>query len=85
MRTSVILRSFNEIDFGRYRLPIITVYDNPIDFEGKCVARLFDCDEATRYCVVSDSIDELLSDIPLRFSKIEKMEDDDPNIVAIYV
>lgn len=83
---STILTSFNNFDFSNFKMPIITVYECPTDFEDKYVARLFDLQQPTPQCVVKNTLEELLAEIPdIRFTNIGRMHGDDPKIICVFI
>lgn len=80
-----VLSTFYDMDFSGFRIPMIVVYDHPIDCPTKFVARLFDLDKLTKYAIVADSLEELQENIPPRFFRLARQENDDPTIVEIWV
>jgi hypothetical protein len=80
-----VLPSFYELDFSAFRLPMIVIYDHPIDCSTKFVARVFDVEKITKYAIVADSLVEIRENIPPHFVKFERQENDDADIVEIWV
>ncbi|WP_089610078.1 hypothetical protein [Dehalobacterium formicoaceticum] len=67
------------------RVPIIVIYNNPADYPGKFVARLWDVNKPTRYAVVKDTLEEARKAIPYFMWRIGRDEKDDPVIVEIWM
>jgi hypothetical protein len=86
-RTTTIIKSFlpKEINLGVYQVPIITVYKQPKDFPENYVARLFNLQQPTKYAMVEKSLEAIREGIPNRFHRLDRFENDDPNIVEIYL
>jgi len=74
MMNSKIRQSFMDFDFKNevQYMPMIAVYDSPKDFTGKFVARLFDMDRVTSHCLVKDTLDEIIQEIPRNFVRMER-------------
>lgn len=76
---------------GYVGYPIIAVYENPSDFKGKFVARLFVVNRelkkemVTEYCVVKDSLEEIREAIPKSLIGLNRYANDDPCIVEVYI
>lgn len=67
------------------RCPIISIYDNPKDYPGHFVARLFDFSEPTKWILVKGSIDEIRAAIPKNMVRFPRCEYDDEKIVESYL
>lgn len=66
--------------------PLITVYENPRDFPGKWVARLFDFNRPTPVMAIADSHGELLKALPPSgMVRMSRRPDDDPVIVEVWM
>ena len=83
--TSTIIASFVGFDFKEVNVPLIVVYDNPTDFEGYFVARLFSLDQPTPFCIVKKSLEDITKAIPNELKAISRHPKDDPKIVSIYM
>lgn len=81
---STILDTFDEVDFQNMRFPLIVVYENPKDFPGKVVARIFDVNQPTPFCVVRNELDEIRKLIPVFMYHSKRHQDDDPVIAEVY-
>lgn len=74
-----------------YMFPLFVIYENPIDFPGKCVVRLWqinrkaDIPIATRYCTVKDTLEECRNSIPPSFYRFGREASDDPKIVETWI
>jgi hypothetical protein len=86
-RTTTKIKSFfpEDINLGLYQVPIITVYKQPKDYPENYVARLFNLQQPTEYVMVKDSLEAIREGIPNRFFRLGRFENDDPNIVEIYL
>ena len=83
--TSTIISSFIGFDLQRITVPFIVIYDNPTDFEGHFVARLFSLDQPTPFCIVNKSLDDVLKEIPSELKLMPRHPQDDPKIVSIFM
>lgn len=83
--------SLTLVDYTGLRLPMVTLYHNPIDFaiEGKdiYVARIFDRDRPTNVCVRYKDKDEARNDARnAGFTQIiPRLRGDDAHIVEAYI
>ena len=59
-----------EPNYTRRALLLFAIYENPDDFPGKFVARLYDTTKATEYCTVRDTLEEARASIPPGLSRI---------------
>ena len=84
METQVI-PTFNEFNFSSFKMPMIVVYDHPIDCPAYFVARLFDFEKRTKYAIVANNLDELQENIPQHFAKLNRQNDDDPAILEVWI
>lgn len=71
--------------FDQFMVPIIVVTSNTSDFPGKFVGRLFNLEQATPYCIISDSLEEIRKNIPPQFTRIQRDPNDDPVIVEVWL
>jgi hypothetical protein len=79
------LESFGEIDFSQFDFPIITVYFSPDDFPDKYVARLFDLDKPTPFCIWKWSFRQIEAEIPPHMVFMERQEEDAQSIMGVYM
>ena len=67
-------------------LPIITVYNHPLDYPDKFVARVWDVDRPTNLAAIADTYEELLQAIPVhQMTRMEPSEKDDPVIRETWI
>lgn len=67
------------------KLPIIVLYEKPIDYPEHYVARLFNGDKPTKMVVLKENLQELRRTIPVQMVRINKSEIDDSKIVESYI
>lgn len=82
---SCILDDFRQFNFKFGDLPMIVIYDKPLDFPEYYVARLFSGDRATRYCVIHKSLEGILDAIPRSFVELGRTLDDDVKIITVFI
>lgn len=82
---TIIVESFANVDFSKLFMPVIVVYENPKDYPGRFVARLFDLDKPTRVAVVKETLDEVRKAIPRSMVSIVRSKFDDPAIFEIWI
>lgn len=58
-----LLMSIAQVDMDELRFPVIAVHEDPNDYPGKYVARIFDMDRPTTLVIVKESLAELQRDI----------------------
>lgn len=79
------VKTFKDLDFRQFTMPIITVYDKPLDYPTKFVARLYDLQKATEFAVIADSLEEIRKTIPGWMVKMDRDMSDVKSIVEIYI
>lgn len=67
------------------KVPLICVYENPADYPGKYVARLWDLQQPTGFVVVADSLEEIRAAIPYGMVQLARLGKDDPAIVETWI
>jgi endonuclease V-like protein UPF0215 family len=67
------------------RLPLICVYNNPSDYPGKYVARVWDVDRPTNLVAIADSLEEIREAKPPEMMIMDRMPNDDPVIVETWI
>lgn len=82
-----IVNSIKEVDFSDFKMPIIAVYQNPEDYPGKCVARIFDLDEPTSVVIVKDALGLIQNDIRINTGMyfVKRGEDDVKSLVGVWM
>ena len=58
-----IVNSIQQIDLSDLKIPVAAVYNKPLDYPDKCVARIFDLDKPTNAVVIKDELESLMNDI----------------------
>lgn len=77
--------SLLNVDYSRYKLPIIVVYKKPLDYPNHYVARLFDSDKPTDIHMIRKNLDPLRRQIPKQFVNVKRDPRDENHIVESYV
>ncbi len=79
--------SIKEVDLSDLYMPTIVVYDNPADFTGKCVARIFDLNKPTDTVIVKNTLDEIYEDIHKNTNMAYMIRDpnDPPSLVGVWI
>ena len=67
------------------RLPLICVYNNPSDYPGKYVARVWDVDRPTNVVAIADSLEEIREAKPPEMMIMDRIPNDDPVIVETWI
>lgn len=81
-----VVRSFNLNSLMQItRLPLICVYNNPSDYPGKYVARLWDVDKPTNMVAIAESLEEIREAKPPEMMIMDRMPNDDPVIVETWI
>lgn len=79
------------VDFSKLTVPMIVIYDKPLDFPESFIGRIWDIDKGkampTNTFIVRDSIEEIREDILNAgfFYKFERAAGDDPSIVETWM
>ena len=82
----VIEGGFNYLQIARgARLPIICIYQNPDDYPGKYVARVWDADEPTSLIAIAETLEAVRETIPPNMHRLHRRPDDDPIIVEVWI
>lgn len=63
MGKTIIVQSIKEVDLSGLKYPMIAVYQNPMDFQGYCVAKVFDGPYPTDIAVIRGYLVEIQRDI----------------------
>jgi hypothetical protein len=86
-RNDIVIDNFLHMNMRTIvRVPIIAVYDNPTDYPGKYVARLWDIkNKPTNIVVVKDSLEAVRKAIPEGMHRIGRHSTDDPVIVETWI
>ena len=65
--------------------PLITVYNDPAEFPGKYVARLFNGRQGTHLVAVADTLAEILKAKPKEMIRVQKHETDSPKVIETWL
>lgn len=80
------LMDFWQFDFSKFKLPLITVYKNPLDYPDSYVARLWDVDVVQNIFIVKDTLEEIREAIPThRFYRLIREPWDEDIVVETWV
>lgn len=89
--TSRIIAGFQYADFSKLELPMIVVYDHPLDFPDSFVARAYDVSHQKQKVIPTDlimlgsTLNDIRKGIPDNFFRLERSALDDENIVESWV
>jgi hypothetical protein len=71
------------------RLPLICIYENPIDYPNKMVARLWEISKGKRiptgYISIGNTLEDVRKSIPSGMVCIPRHEKDDPKIIECWI
>lgn len=67
------------------RLPLICIYNNPSDYPGKYVARLWDVDKPTNMVAIAESLEEIREAKPPEMMIINRIPNNYPIIVETWI
>jgi len=83
----VVVPSMNEVDFSGLLMPFITLFDKPVDFPDKLVARVFELDKPTNIVCIYESKEQAREDVgKAGFGYIiPRTPEDDAHIVESYI
>lgn len=82
---SIEVETFKGMSFEGMLLPMIAVYDSPLDMPYKFVARLLDLNHPTSYCVIRDSLKEIKEILPESSFLMGRSPQDEPHIVGTWI
>jgi hypothetical protein len=85
MAKSIEVTSWDQVDFSDIKMPIITIYQDPLDYPQKYVARLFNLTDPTNVVMLGDNYEELVRRKPLAMVSFNRSPDDDPKIVETWI
>lgn len=84
-----MVESMSQVDFSGLKLPLITIYEKPLDFPNAFVARVWDGEgpKATNTIIMRFSLEECREDIQAAgFTvKFPRAEGDEPHIVETWM
>ena len=83
------LKSFKNIKKSEFKIMFISVYEKPLDYKNKFVARIFDVDKPTEFYIIKDSLEDIRKDIQNSFKgcalKFDRDDMDVKSIVETYM
>ena len=85
---SEVINSFCDINVHDYvkSIPLFVIYNNPSDFPGKYVCRLYDAAQAIKFATVSNTLEDARKTIPPgEYLRIPAEKWDDPVIAEIWI
>lgn len=79
--------SVSQMNFERLKLPLIAIYQNPDDYPGYYIARLFDIDRPTNVVMMKKELAELQKDIREHTEMvwIKRSQNDVPALVGTWI
>ena len=82
-----IVTSIKQVDMSELKIPVAAVHDNPLDYPGKCVVRIFDLDKPTNAVVVKDDLESLMKDIKdnTNLTFLKRGADDVKSLVGVWM
>lgn len=80
-----LINSFSEINFTKYKMPIIVIFSSPIDYQDMYIARVFDVHKPTNYILTRTNLEAIRKEIPKGFSLIKNSPGDDATIVETWI
>lgn len=86
-----IRKIFKKSIVGYATMPLFVVYENPEDFPGKYVVRLWQINRSikktlpTPYCVVKDTVEEARKAIPHNLYRFGRDSCDDPVVIETWI
>lgn len=83
----IIVNSLQEVDFTGMKMPIITIYEKPIDYPDGYIARVFELEKPTNTLILKSSIEECRTDIKAAGFKIcvPRNKDDVLSVVESWI
>ena len=69
----------------RTRMPIIAIYEHPMDYPDKYVARVFNIDRPTFIAVTADTLEEIRGCVPEEMHWFPRSGTDNPAIVEYWL
>lgn len=82
-----VIESITQTDMSDLTVPMIAVYENPLDHPDKCVARIFNADKPTDTVIVKESMEEIMDDIQNNtyMTFVLRGAEDPENLVGVWV
>lgn len=83
-----MINTFVQVDFSALKAPIIVIYENPSDYKGYYVARIWDLDKPTDTIMLKKKLSQIREDIKKNLPnmvRLPKAKSDDPVIVETWI
>ena len=74
--------NFKALNVG---MPMVVIYEKPVDYPDKYVARLWDVKGPTRRIVLADTLIEARKAIPFGMVKFDRFRNDDPCVTETWI
>lgn len=73
------------LNSNEFKMPIIVIYEKPKDYPNHYIARVWDADKPTNAVMIRDSLEEIRSEMPCSFVKVNRFDKDDNCIIEVWV
>ena len=83
-----MINTFAQVDLSQLKAPIIVIYDNPSDYKGYFVARVWDLDKPTDTLMLKKVLRKIREDIKANLPNmvtLARAKSDDPVIVETWI
>lgn len=87
MASDITVNSLREVDFTGMKMPIITIYEKPLDYPSSYIARVFELEKPTNTLICKNSLEECRADIKAAGFKIcvPRSENDVLSVVESWI
>lgn len=86
---NIVIDQPRDLNLIGIKMPVIALYEYPVDFPTKCVARLFDGPKPTGQIIIRDCTWALQFDISCQLGGtvtwFERCEEDDEKLVGCFI
>lgn len=82
------VRSFTEVDTSKLKQPIICVFNRPLDYPEKCIARIFEGTKPTNTVITRETVEEIREDIKKAFPSMlpfARCKEDHKSVVESWI
>lgn len=85
-KNDIVVNHLSEVDFSGIRVLFIAVYDHPLDYPDKVVARIYNMDKPTNVILLGDSEEEITEEIQKEtcLVRFERGAGDDPVLICCW-
>ena len=83
-----MINTFAQVDLSGMKKPIIVIYNNPKDYKGYFVARIWELDKPTDTLMLKKSLSKIREDIKAHLPnmvRLPKAQNDDKAIVETWI